>query len=472
MKRLLAIIFLSVQTGCVTYQSKPIDPVRAESEFRARNLNDPGLTSLIRRQLPAASRTPSADTAETWNLDKLTLAAFYYHPDLLVARAQFATAAAGVETAGARPNPTIGISPGWEDVAPPFLFGATFDVPIETAGKRERRIDQAEALSNAARIHIEEVAWQLRSSVRSALLDYLLTKREAEDWRNQEQARTTSVALLEQRLAVGSLSRPELDAARIELTHSRLALRTAEGRVSETLAALAASVGVTPSALDDVTVQYPDLDTLPPLTAISAAAAQRAGLLGRSDVRRSLMEYSAAEAALHLEIAKQYPDIQISPGYSFDQGANKYNLGLSMSLPIFDQNQGPIAEARAKRAVAAAQFTAIQNKAISDTASALARYRSALEALDEADRAVALSRQNEQAMQQAFDAGQQDNLALAGAKVEVATAETSRLDTLRAAQAALGALEDAVQRPLEHGDAWIDPAAAALTDSSVKGHHP
>ena len=44
-------------------------------------------------------------------------------------------------------------------------------------------------------------------------------------------------------------------------------------------------------------------------------------LTHRADVLAALAEYAAAEALLRSEIAKQYPDIHLNPGYSFDTGA-------------------------------------------------------------------------------------------------------------------------------------------------------
>ena len=63
----------------------------------------------------------------------------------------------------------------------------------------------------------------------------------------------------------------------------------------------------------------------------------------------ALAEYAASESALQVQIARQYPDIHLRPGYELDQNKNKWQLGVSMDLPILNQNQGPIAEAKAKR---------------------------------------------------------------------------------------------------------------------------
>ena len=87
----------------------------------------------------------------------LTLAAFYYQPSLDVARAVLAEAQAGVVTAGARPNPTLGFTPQYvfnPGSEPPWVAALNLDWPIETAGKRGARIAQAKHLSESARLAI------------------------------------------------------------------------------------------------------------------------------------------------------------------------------------------------------------------------------------------------------------------------------------------------------------------------------
>src|SRR5204862_4889437 len=104
----------------------------------------------------------------------LTLVAFYFHPALDLARAQWGVARAGVRTAQGRPNPTVAIMPGYNFNAAggtsPWIPGINYDLPIETAGKRSHRIVRAEQLSESARLNIATTAWQVRSQLRASLL--------------------------------------------------------------------------------------------------------------------------------------------------------------------------------------------------------------------------------------------------------------------------------------------------------------
>lgn len=118
-------------------------------------------------------------------------------------------------------------------------------------------------------------------------------------------------------------------------------------------ARLASAIGVPISALESVQRNLDEFEhtsTAPP-----TAQVRRAAIFNRSDLLASLADYEAAQASWRLEIAKQYPDIHIGLGYTYDTGINKIGFGLTgISLPIFDRNQGGIARAEANRTEAAA----------------------------------------------------------------------------------------------------------------------
>jgi cobalt-zinc-cadmium efflux system outer membrane protein len=121
-------------------------------------------------------------------------------------------------------------------------------------------------------------------------------------------------------------------------------------------------------------------------------------------------------------------------------------------VPLRNRNRGPIAEAEARRLEGRARFLALQAQAIAEMDSAMARYAAALAEVEESERRLlVLQHERERAVRRAAEVGEEDWLALAGVRVESAALDRVRLEALAKAQAALGALEDAVQRPLEAG---------------------
>jgi len=127
-------------SGCVHYRPQPLAPEKSANQLESRRLDDAGLKAFISTN---SSPAPEVWPLEKWDLDSLTLAAFYFHPSLEVARAQWQLAEAGVKTAGGRPNPTLTVTPQYNTttfVPSPWGPSVSVDLPIETAGKRGKRI--------------------------------------------------------------------------------------------------------------------------------------------------------------------------------------------------------------------------------------------------------------------------------------------------------------------------------------------
>lgn len=116
---------------------------------------------------------------------------------------------------------------------------------------------------------------------------------------------------------------------------------------------------------------------------------------------------------------------------------------------MLNQNQGPIAEAKARREKTAADFLALQAQIIGELHKARAQFQAALAELKEVETSLTeLQDRRERLAQRAVELGEADRLALASVRLQRLVVARARLDALRRAQTALGALEDAVQRPL------------------------
>ncbi len=424
--------------GCARFEPQPISPEETAARLDARGLDSAGLKKFLETNL---GRELETWPLKSWDLNTLTLVAFYHHPSLDVARAQWSVAKAGIKTAGGRPNPTLNVTPGYNTSAgglSPWLPFFSLDVPIETAGKRGHRITKAEHLAESTRLSLATVAWQVRSDVRANLLAFTAASQRVALLRQQLSAQEQIGKLLEQRLAAGAIGQPELTVARIAFTKTQLDLGDTKSKTAEARARLAEALGVSLNVLDQVDLAFgfpsPSAD---PLT---SADARRAALPGRSDILVALSDYAAAQAALHLEIAKQFPDVRLSPGYQYDQGDNKWTLGMSVELPVLNQNQGPIAEAKARREEAAARFVALQARVISEIDRAAAACRAAREQLAASDSLLLAERQQAQSVEAQLKAGAADPLDLLSVQCELGTATLAQLGGQAKAQQALGGL--------------------------------
>jgi outer membrane protein TolC len=462
---------LALLAGCARYEPRPLAPAAVADSLDRRSLSDPALKSFLEKNLhhELVDWPP-----KTWDFEMLSLAAFYYHPSLDVARADWHVAQSGERTAGGRPNPTVSVTPAYNNEIPgnysPWMPGITFDIPIETAGKREKRIEQAQHLSESARFKIAATAWQVRSDLRTGLLEYTAARARAKVLESQLKAQQQIVALLEQRLQVGAVARTELTAPRLALTRTGADFADATRLAIEARGHIAAAIGVSASAISGIEFEFPLPISDSSARQLTSAEARKQALLGRADILSALADYAASEFALRLEIAKQYPDVHLNPGYSWNPGNagdNQWQLGFTVELPVLNRNEGPIAEAEAKREASGARFLALQAKVISDIDSAIATRASAQEQLERQGQLLKLAHEQAAAVSTLFKAGAADKLELASAELEASATELASVDARVRAQQADARLEDAVQRPLPN---WPKLEQGRIEQASK--HHP
>lgn len=459
-------VVLFALSGCVRFEPRPILPEQNAARIQNRGLDDPSLRAFVASSLPGDS---GEGPLSFWNLDALTLAAFYFHPELDVARAQWAVTEAALITAGARPGLAAGLAAGRNTTTTTpssRLITATADLTLETAGKREYRIAEAMQLSEASRQQLASVAWQVRNRVRSSFLDLYGALESRRSLSRQQAIHADNLRILDGQYEAGAISAFELSQARLAAAAAELALRDAERREAEARARLAGAIGVPVAALDGVSLSFATLEALP--EGFDVAEMRQNALLNRPDVLSALAEYAASQSQLQLAIAGQYPDISLGPGYEYDQGDDKWTLGLSMTLPA-DRNRGPIAEAQARREEAAARFNATQTRVLEEVDVAVAVYRAASRKRDSASAIHTDLIRQERVAQSMLEAGAISGSELVALRLQLSASELADLNALIEVQRALGQFESAVQDSLDlPGSVWEQPPN--VLDSSPGGN--
>lgn len=445
---------LALLSGCQHYQPVPLAPEKTAAELDARSLGDSGLRTFLEGHLRRSFPTwPPA----SWDFETLTLVAFYYHPGLDLARAQWRTARSGIETAGGRPNPSVGVTPGYSFNPPsgtsPWFPLLSIDWPFETAGKRGFRLTRAGQLADAARWNLVSTAWQVRSNLRRHLLDHAAARQRAELLQQQLRLEQQTVTLLEERLRAGAIASYELTPPRLALAKTGLDFADAQRQTVESRVRIADALGLSVKAIAGAEFDASRLLTGEAEAELTPAEARQRALSSRPDILAALAEYAASQSALQLEVARQYPDLHLGTGYQFDQGEHKWSLGATAEIPVLNQNQGPISEARARREESAARFVSLQARVIAEIDSALAVRATAAEQLARQTEFARLTRSQASSVQALFQAGAADQLDVCTADLAAQAGDLASLEArIRVAQAA-AQLEDALQQPLDH---WPD----------------
>jgi cobalt-zinc-cadmium efflux system outer membrane protein len=456
-----------MSAGCARFHPEPLSPALNAAALEGRNLDDPRLHRFLQASLAADQEMAGG---VRWDLERLTLAALYFHPDLAIARAKLAAARADIITARQRPNPTVSIGAAFNASAVasalppgalPLTVGPVVNFLVETFGKREDRTAQARHLEEVARADLATASWQVRGRVRTALLNLWASRKRLELARQQVVLRQQLVSLLEQRLGAGFATTLDVTRERIALTQATLGTQDV-GRVqADARVQLATAIGVPVSALEAVLLSD-DLFDHPavPERDLASGPLRHRALTERSDVQASLAQYEATQSALQLAVAGQYPNVILGPGYNYDVGFNRFFLSPTFDLPIFNQNQGQIARAIADRQQAAASFTALQAQIIGAVDTAAVAGRATAQTLQTANVVVANEQVRQRQVRASFMTGETDRPTLVAGELELAVTQSAQFDAIVQQRQSLGALEDALQQP------FFDPGAARFVLSA------
>jgi outer membrane protein TolC len=442
----------------VRYEPRPLDPALHAAEMQSRELVDSTLVSAVARHAgpPAPGR---------WTDRQLAIAALMLRSDLHRLRAQWRMARAAVRTAGERPG--IGVQGEIErrvsgrDEDSPWVVAVGGMLSVEVGGKRGARRQAARAEAALAESRLVGAAWSAAVGTRLAAAALAQAYTEVDDAR-EEVAALEAVHRLERvRYGEAALGASDLARTATEIQDARLALAEAESGVLQARAALAASVAVPVRAVEDM---RPTLTQPPACVSFGSAAADSivAGALGRrQEITRALGRYAVAEARLRLEVARQYPDLELGPGFIWDQGVNRWTLALGLPALLGAGNRGAIGEAVAAREVAGLEVAEAQDSVVADVESAIQRCRGAALEVAAADSVVAAAGRLLERDRAAYQRGETTRLEPARTELQLLRARRAHRRAQRRLTFTSLDLERAAGGPAaETAGEWPDPRLA------------
>ena len=458
----LALALAAGACGTETYQAAPIDAGGGADRLIARRLDDPA----VAEALAAAGLAVPAWPLPEWSLDALTVAAIHLDPEVAAARAAWRTRQASV-AAVVRANPVVQPSVAYDTSPdagdPPWTVGVAVELPIAGADKRAALVARAEAKSEAARQDIVRAGWQRRKAVRAAFLACNRATLLQELTRRQIALHEEIVAIYERRREAGESSLTEVNLARQGIDGARLAEAALAGELESCRGALAGALGVSYQAARALPLDARALSLEAPQP--PSDEIRRRALLGRADLNAALAGYAAAEAALRLEVARQYPDLTLTPALFWDQGGLVWSLGASVVAAILHRNEGPIAEARSARDAAAQAVLAVQGRVLAALAEADAATRAEHAASEAAGELVARARSRLDLARRRLAGGDIGRLEVIAAELALSEAQSGLLAHKLALLALNGGYEDIVERVLV-GDASPALDVSALSESA------
>ncbi|KHL25362.1 metal transporter [Croceibacterium mercuriale] len=296
-----------------------------------------------------------------------------FNPRLVGPQEEVTAAEAEISQAGLRPNPVVSLEV--ENVAGTGAFSGAqateftlaASLPIERGGKRQARVNAAEADLAVAGLRSELAGAELGQAVRERYVIAVAAQARVELAENVLE-RNRELARIAQAL-VDAGREPPLRALRAQ---SELAQAEAQLKVAQA-EALAARLGLgalwAPQSTPEVPATFPDID--PP----DALLASYAGI----ELRLAAAEREALQADVALQRSLGVPDPTVSAGIRRLQQTSDqaFLVGVSIPLPLRNRNQGNIAAAEARARAASARESVVQADYRQEVAQARADFLAA-----------------------------------------------------------------------------------------------
>lgn len=272
---------------------------------------------------------------------------------------------------------------------------------IELAGQRSRRRAAAEHGVSAARASFRQARRTALAQAARAFAEAAGERELLASHRSDAELARRFAELTRRRVEAGSATAVEEVLARAGLARAERQLALARGLYRRAQAALAEAAGLSDAALVVPVGELPRPQEPPSLDALLETAAD-----ARGDLAAARARVAAGGARVDLARAERIPDLTAAVRAGREEGDDILGLGLMIPIPLFDRNEGAVAEADAELAGARAELAVAELAVHRDVAAARERLAAALEALDAAER-LGLDPLEEglELLERAFDAG-------------------------------------------------------------------
>lgn len=289
-------------------------------------------------------------------LDEAIQLALQHNHSLLAARTTVQQSLANEVTANLRPNPTLFTD--WEYL--PVLSGTPSGTGIlqylhdstegdigmsylfERGQKRQHRVEAAKDVTSVVRSQVSDNERGLAFQVAQLFINVQLAESTLDLAQQDVKSFQSTMDLTEFQFKSGAIAENDYLQIKLQMVQFQTDLEQAELARAQALSDLRQQLGYESVAADyDVAGPFeyrPVLSTLPDL--------QTKAFQLRPDLRAAQLSVAAANSQHTLAQANGKQDVTVSANYSHVNSISTVTWSVSIPLPVFDRNQGNIAQTR------------------------------------------------------------------------------------------------------------------------------
>jgi cobalt-zinc-cadmium efflux system outer membrane protein len=344
--------------GCSQYQSKPLTKQAVQQQLETPTAQQLSIqASQIKH--PLLKPIPF-NIQDGLSPDEAAILAVLRNPELRGVRDQHAIANAQLLQAGLLPDPQVsyGFSAptGGTDLGMNNAFGIGLSWQATALIWRENKITAAEKQQQNVDLQIAWQEWQIAQAAKLAAYQLIVYAKQQALLSEMAQRLEDNRARLQQAADEGLVTELERVAAVSAKNLVDIRLLALEQQIKQQQQRLNRAMGLKPH--ETVKLQQ-DIDLTDELNAPGLYNTLIQDIENRRlDLMALKRGYESRDEGVHVAVLQQFPQISIGFDHARDN-SNLYTVGfgVSMTLPIFNRNQGQIAIERATRQQLFDQYT-------------------------------------------------------------------------------------------------------------------
>lgn len=407
--------------GCASYYPVPLAADQLPPDFAALRVEAKMLRHPLLPPLPF-------DERDGVSPDEAAILAVLVNPELQAARSHRGVAAAQLVQAGILPNPQL--SYGMEfptggntgGSVTGHAWGLSWDIRELLA--RSARVDAARAQAAAVDLDLAWQEWQVAEGAKLQVYKLLYLAQKLPLLRQLEADAEATLRSTQRGVELGERTVQEAAAAAAALAQARLAELEVEQAQEKERLTLNRLLGLPPG--HKLTLQP---SARPPESMAAAADSAAEPNERRLDLLALSLGYASQEAQLRAAVRSRFPRINVGLSRTREtDNLRTVGFAVALDLPIFDSNQGAIAEAAATREQLFAEYQARLFAARAEMADLQAEIASTLDRLRQAEAARTIRARRVEIYRRAVELGEADLMTYEGARYELATARLELIE--------------------------------------------
>ena len=251
-------------------------------------------------------------------------------------------------------------------------------IPVDILWQRPHRIAAARLDAQSLAENLIENGLGVIRDVQTTYADLWLSQKKFELVKEDTQLQIQIAELARARLTAGDISGIMADTAYVDSLQATGNMKRLLKETDIIRQRLSTLLGL---SSDDVTYDTETID-ITEKSSVSIDKLLETGLAARPDLRAAELAIESAGERIGWEKSKVYNFIAIIDAKDEGEESLTVGPGFELNIPIFNQNQGQIARAKAELEQAARQYTALRQNIILQVRQAYTRYVSKYEEFD------------------------------------------------------------------------------------------